>query len=71
VENRRLRSPESPNLDGASQTFLGFWTLSQERKEDKKKTVIGGPRRAEKAQAAPTLSAFRVAFPPQNVREEL
>jgi hypothetical protein len=36
VENRQMHPPESPNLDGANQTFLVFWTRSQERKDDEK-----------------------------------
>ena len=52
VENRRLRPPESPNLDGVNQTFLVFWTLSQERKEDEKKRCRGGPTGPIKAQTA-------------------
>jgi hypothetical protein len=52
VENRRLHSPESPNLDGANQTFLDFWTLSQERKEDEKERGRGGLAGPKKVQTA-------------------
>jgi hypothetical protein len=50
-----MHPPESPNLDGANQTFLDFWTLSQERKEDKKERCRGGLAGLIKAQIALTV----------------
>ena len=57
-----LESTESPNLNGANQTFLDFWTLSQERKEDEKERCRGGLAGPIKVQ-----TALKVRRDPQKI----
>jgi hypothetical protein len=60
-----MHPPESPNLDGANQTFLGFWTRSQERKDDEKERGQGGFAWPTNVRAAlKNLNAIRETFPP-------